>query len=85
MPSIWVFSPQSAQAFPLKATEASRKGLHFTAANGTVIHNYGQRDVNGYAGDWCSISHAAHIADVKRNLASAMRIMNAGNRIVLDE
>ena len=29
--------------FPIKPTEASQTGKHFSAANGTVIKNYGQR------------------------------------------
>ena len=36
-------------------------------------------------GDWAPIHSAVQVAEVKRNLASAMRIVNAGNRIVLDD
>ena len=81
----WVFNPESAKAFPLGETEASKQGLNYTAANGTVIQNYGQRVIKGFTGDWVPIESAVQVVEVKRNLAGAMRIMKAGNRIVLDE
>ena len=80
-----VFKPEAAQAFKLQETEASKNGLNFTAANGTEIKNYGKRDIKGYTGDWCPIEQSVQIAEVKRNLASAIKIVKAGNRIVLDD
>ena len=41
--------------------------------------------IKGFTGDWVPIESAVQVAEVKRNLAGAMRIMKAGNRIVLDE
>ena len=80
-----VFKPDVARAFPLIETEASKNGLNFSAANGTEIKNYGKRDIKGYTGDWCPIEQSVQIAEVKRNLASAIKIVKAGNRIVLDD
>ena len=81
----WVFNPETARAFKLEETEASKNGLDYAAANGTPIANYGQRVIKGVTGDWAPIHSAVQVAEVKRNLASAMRIVNAGNRIVLDD
>jgi hypothetical protein len=81
----WVFNPKSAQAFKLEETESSKAGLNFTAANGSEIKNYGQRTLKGYSGDNVPVEAPVQVAEVKRNLASAMRIMKAGNRIVLDD
>ena len=80
-----VFKPEAAQAFELQETEASKNGLHFSAANGTEIKNYGKRDIKGFTGDWCPIEQSVQIAEVRRNLASAIKIVKAGNRIVLDD
>ena len=33
--------------FPVKPTEASQTGKRYSAANGTVIRNYGQRVIRG--------------------------------------
>eukprot|EP00959_Pyramimonas_sp_CCMP1952_P338477 7088403-Pyramimonas_sp.AAC.1 len=33
--------------FPIKQTDASKQGRHYSAANGTTIKNYGQRVVTG--------------------------------------
>ena len=80
-----VFKPEAAQAFELQETEASKNGLNFTAANGSEIKNYGKREIKGFTGDWCPIQQTVQIAEVKRNLASAIKIVKAGNRIVLDD
>ena len=63
----------------------SKNGINFAAANGTPIANFGQRSLKGVTGDWCPIEADVQVAEVTRNLASAMRIVKAGNRIVLDE
>ena len=81
----WVFNPKTAQAFELKETESSKAGLNYTAANGSTIQNYGQRTLKGYSEDNVPLEVAVQVAEVKRNLASAMKIMKAGNRIVLDD
>ena len=81
----WVFNPGTANAFPLQETEGSKNGINFAAANGTPIANFGQRSLKGVTSDWCPIEADVQVAEVKRNLASAMRIVKAGNRIVLDE
>ena len=81
----WVFNPATASAFAIEETDNSKKGLNYVAANGSAIKNYGQRRIKGFAGDWAPVEAAVQVAEVKRNLASAMKIMKAGNRIVLDE
>ena len=81
----WVFNPETAQAFEIQETESSKKGQHFTAANGSEIQNYGKRVIKGFTGDWIPIESTVQVAEVKRNLAGAMRIMKSGNRIVLDD
>ncbi len=81
----WVFNPATASAFAIEETTSSERGLNYVAANGSAINNYGQRRIKGFTGDWAPVEAAVQVADVKRNLASAMKIMKAGNRIVLDE
>ena len=80
-----MFTPETAKAFELKPTVSSKAGLNYAAANGTEIKNHGQRIIRGLTGDWVPVESAAQIAEVKRNLASAMRIVKAGNKIVLDD
>ncbi len=81
----WVFSPATASAFATEETADSKKRLSYVAAKGRPIKNYGQRRIKGFTGDWATVEAAVQFAEVKRNLASAMKIIKAGNRIVLDE
>ena len=81
----WVITPGTANAFPLEATPSSKAGVNYVAANGTDIHNYGQRKINGYSNEKVPLNVAAQVADVRNNLGSAYRMCQAGNRVILDE
>ena len=81
----WVFNKATAQYFPVSQTHASANGIDFVAANGTPIQNYGQRLLVGYADNWTPITVNVQVAEVKSNLAAGMRVVQAGNRVVLDE
>ena len=74
-----------AQVFQVKQTEASRRGMGYRAANGTKIVNEGQRDIRGYTKGGNLVDMAMNVCDVTKPLGSAMSMMKAGNRIVLDE
>ena len=82
--SEWVFNPYAAQYFDLQDTMASINNIHFQAANGTTIRNYGQRHLKAFTDHWGKVMVDINVADVKSNLASGMRITQADNRIVLD-
>ena len=74
----------SAEAFRLKETEASRKGMRYRAANGSGIKNYGEKDVSGYNGHGGQVSMTLQVADVTKTLGSVYRWVEAGNRVVFD-
>ena len=80
----WVFRQDAATAFEIMETPASVHGIPFYAANGTEIKNYGQRRPCGYSGDWKPITTCVNVAEVKSNLASGMKMIEADNRIILD-
>ena len=81
----WVFTPQAAQAFKLQPTTASANGVHYRAANGTEIHNFGQRVIRGYADTGAPLNVAAQIASVNSNLGSVHRVIEAGSKVVFDK
>ena len=76
---------EAGKAFEIDETQASKNGWYYSAANGSPIKNYGQRSLTGFTDEGFPMEAAVQIAEVKRNLASAMKIVKAGNRIVLDE
>ena len=81
----WVFKKETAQAFGIQETESSKNGINYAAANGTPIANYGQRLIKGFTDEFQPLELAAQVAEVRSNLAAAVKIVGAGNRIVLDE
>ena len=70
--------------FPVKPTSASQAGRHYSAANGSVIHNYGQRVIRGKSEEGADITMPIQVADVGKVLGSAREFLDTGNRIVLD-
>ena len=73
-----------AKAFPILETEASKKGLHYRAANGSKITNHGARTISGASSNFSPINMTMNVADVKNTLASAYQIVQSGNNIILD-
>ena len=53
-------------------------------ANRTKIANHGTRSVTRISDDYKRMYLIMHVADVKKTLASAYQIVQAGNKIVLD-
>jgi len=81
----WVFRKDVAEAFEITETPASVQGIPYYAANGTEIANYGQRRLAGYSSEWQPITACAQIAEVRSNLASGMKMIEADNRVILDK
>ena len=79
-----VTPPHVAKAFPTMETDASEKGLHCRAANGSKITNHGARTISGVSSNYSPINMTMNVADVKKTLASAYQIVQAGNKIILD-
>ena len=63
----------------------SRAGRHYSAANGSIIKNYGQRVIVGKDESGTKVSLLIQVADVKRVLGSVREMGKAENRIVFDE
>ena len=76
--------PQVRSCFPVKATEASQNGKHYSAANGPVIRNYGQRVIQGKIEEGAEVTVPIQVAGVSEALGTAREFMDTGNRIVLD-
>ena len=75
----------TAAGFKLTSTPAPRAGLNFRAANGTVIKNFGEKRLRGVAGDDVNFNMTVQVADVKKNLASFVKMVNDDNDIVLSK
>ena len=72
-----------AKRFKLFETDESRNGKGFSAANNSVIKNYGTKRVSGLTGEWCPIEMTFHAADVKRALASTTKLKKDGKMIII--
>ena len=81
----WVFRSDAGQVFTLQETEASANKIPFYAANGTKINNFGGRSMYGYSNEGFPLNMDVNVAEVKSNLGSGMRMVEADNRIVLDK
>jgi hypothetical protein len=81
----WVTSPEIGAAFQMNASTASKKGINYQAANGTVIKNYGERVIKGLTDDWNNVEVAMQVADVKSTLGSVWRMTQAGNKVVFGD
>ena len=76
--------PKVGTYFPVKPTSASQSGRHYSAANGSVIRNYGQRIIRGRSEEGAEVTMPIQVADVGKVLGSAREFLDTGNRIVLD-
>ena len=65
--------------FKTRDTEASRRGMHYIAANGTKIMNQGEKTISGVTEDDVPLNMTWQVAEVKKPLASIGRICDAGN------
>ena len=71
--------------FKVMQSEMSKCGACYSAANGSEIRNYGQRDVEGQTSEGVDATMTFQVADVKGALGSVHRICEAGNRVVFDD
>ena len=77
-----VATRETARGVPIRETATPRRGIGHVAANGTNTDNYGGRVILGVTNAGTNVRMAMHIADVERPLASAYRVMQAGNNTV---
>jgi hypothetical protein len=64
----------------------SRRGLHFVAANGDVIHNRGEAVINLMPEDTkVGLKSTFQVADVSRPLYSATKITDQGCEITMNK
>ena len=75
----------AANWIPIMPTKMSKNGINFSAANGTIIKNYGGRKLNGITEDSQSIKMNVNVTETKRNLASFPKIVEEGNEVFLSK
>ena len=68
-----------------RETEASRRGITYTVANGGEIKKQGEITLRGLADNGTKMNVIAQASDVTKPLASAREILKGGNRIVMEE
>ena len=68
-----------ARGVPIRETRASKQGVHYVAANGSVIRDEGEKKISTYTEEGMPIDMTWQIAGVKKPLASVGRICDAGN------
>ena len=80
------FAPKAiANSIPVADTEASKQGVHYIAANGSEIKNFGEKCIKGTTEKGSPIAMTWQIAGVEKSLASLGRICDAGNVAVFIE
>ena len=63
-----------------------QKGVRFRAASGDDLHYHGRKDIKfGPIGCRTPCSMEFHVTNSTKPLASAMAVVKAGNRVVLDQ
>ena len=68
-----------------RETEASRRGMSYTVANGAAIANKGEVTLRGQAENGTIMNVIAQVSDVTKPIAAVREILKGGNRIVMDE
>ena len=71
--------------YPLEATPKSHNGVGFKGANGSHIKHYGQRRFRVKTSAGSNINTTWEVADVRKPLISASRLLERGHKLVLDE
>ena len=69
----------------VKMTEAVRHGVTYSAANGGIIPNEGEIDLEGYTEDGKPLGLTLQVAEVSKPLAAVRKMCAAGNRVTFDE
>ena len=80
-----VIIPEAGKAFEIKETAASKAGFGFRAANGSPIKIFGERKLNGVTESGEAFRMNCQVTDVKKNLASFVKMVNEGNDIVMSQ
>ena len=80
-----VITPETGKVFEVKPTAASKAGFGFRAANGTPIKIFGERKLNGVTEGGDAFKMNCQVTDVKKNLASFVKMVNEGNDIVMSK
>ena len=80
-----VIMPETGKAFEIKETAASKAGFGFRAANGSPIKIFGERKLNGVTESGEAFRMNCQVTDVKKNLASFVKMVNEGNDIVMSK
>jgi hypothetical protein len=80
-----VINKESAKAFKLHETPASKAGIGFRAANNTLIKNYGEKRLTGFTDKNDDFSMNVQVTDVKRNLASFNKMVEQGKDVILSQ
>ena len=65
-------------------TEASRKGLYYTAANGHKIYNQGERQITMMTREGVKRNMRFQVCNVERPLGSVSQFCQAGNSVVFN-
>ena len=80
-----VITPEAGKAFEIKETAASKAGFGFRAANGSPIKIFGERKLNGVTESGAAFRMNCQVTNVKKNLASFVKMVNEGNDIVMSQ
>ena len=67
---------------PLEPSPASKKHARYIAANGSVMHNAGQKKINFQTKDGSVSTITFQATDVRKPLAAVSKIVEKGNKVV---
>ena len=67
-----------------KDGEASERGVKYEVADGTLIHNRGEKMFQAESEEGIRNKFVAQVTDVNKGLLSVHKLVQAGNRVVFD-
>jgi len=67
-----------------KDGEASKRGVKYEVADGTLIHNRGEKRFQAESEEGIKNKFIAQVTDVNKGLLSVHKLVQAGNRVVFD-
>ena len=80
-----VFPKSVCTEYPQEVTSKSQSGVGFKGASGSHIKHYGQRRFRVKTSAGSNMNTTWEVADVRKPLISASRLLERGHKLVLDE
>ena len=80
-----VISEEMIKNISTQPGEASRRGAKYEVADGTIIHNQGEKRFHAESAEGVRRRFVAQVTDVNKGLLSVNKLVKAGHKVVFDQ